>query len=203
MHVVSYFKDLHSKYIIVPADKAGNNIIFVCKYFYIKILMGELGIDSTDGNANGTYEAQHDTPDEVIEKNRETVEKEFKIKLTDDEEKLPQMYWIPEFHKKPYKARFIAGSSSCATTRLSRLITSCLELVKSHCISYCKTIYDRTGVNPMWIINNQLDVTQMIGRKQFQATSINYVGFFNTLYQHTARKIETSHSQTAGENIRG
>ena len=23
-HVVSYFKDLHSKYVIVPADKAGN-----------------------------------------------------------------------------------------------------------------------------------------------------------------------------------
>ena len=29
-HVVSYFKDLHSKLVIVPADKAGNNIIFVC-----------------------------------------------------------------------------------------------------------------------------------------------------------------------------
>ena len=41
-HLVSYFKDLHSKYVIVPADKAGNNIIFVCKYFYIKTLMDEL-----------------------------------------------------------------------------------------------------------------------------------------------------------------
>ena len=147
-HVVSYFKDVHSKYVIVPADKAGNNIIFVCKYFYIKTLMDELGIDST-GNANGTYEAQHDTPDEVIKKHSETREKEFKIKLTDEEEKLPQMYWIPKLHKKPYKARFIAGSSTCTTTRLSKLITSCLKLVKSHCISYCKTIYDGTGVNAM------------------------------------------------------
>ena len=131
-HVVSYFKDLHSKFVIVPADKAGNNIIFVCKYFYIKTLMDELGIDST-GNANGTYEAQHDTPDEVIKKHSETIKKEFKIKLTDEEEKLPQMYWIPKLHKRPYKARFIAGSSSCTTTRLSKLITSCLKLVKSHC----------------------------------------------------------------------
>ena len=124
--VVSYFKDLHSKYVIVTADKAGNNIIFVCKYFYIKTLMDELGIDST-GNANGTYEAQHDTPDEVIRKHSETIEKEFKIKLTDEEEKLPQIYWIPNLHKKPYKARFIAGSSSCTTTRLSKLITSFLN----------------------------------------------------------------------------
>ena len=83
------------------------------------------------------------------------MEKEFKIKLADEEEKLPQMYWIPKLHKKPYKARFIAGSSSW----LSKLITGCLKLVKSHCISYCKTIYDRTGVNAMWnITNNSLDL---------------------------------------------
>ena len=179
-HVVSYFKDLYSKYVIVPADKAGNNIIFVCKYFYIKTLMNELGIESTS-NANATYEAQYDTPDEVIKKHSETMEKEFKIKLTDEEEKLPQMYWIPKLHKKPYKARFIAGSSSYTTTRLFKLITSCFKLVKSHCISYCKTIYDRTGVYAMWIINNSLDVIQMIGRKQFQATSVT-TWDFSTLY---------------------
>ena len=101
--------------------------------------MDELGIDSTGNASNGTYEAQHDTPDEVIRKHRETAEMENKIKLTDEEEKLPQMYWIPKLHQKPCKARFIAGSSSCTTTRLSKLITSCLKLVKSHCISYCKT----------------------------------------------------------------
>ena len=116
--------------------------------------MDELGIDST-GNVNGTYEAQHDKPYEVIRKHREAaVEKEFKIKLTDEEERLPQMCWIPKLHKKPYKARFIAGFSSCTTTRLSKLITSCLKLYKSHCISNCKTIYDRTSVNAMWIINS-------------------------------------------------
>ena len=195
-HEVLYFKDIHIIYVIVPADKAGNNIIFVCKYYYIKTLMDELGIDST-GNANGTYEAQLDTPDEVIKKQSETMEKEFKIKLTDEEEKLPQMYWIPKLHKKPYKARFIAGSSSCTTTRLSKLITSCLKLVKSHCISYCKIIYDRNGVNAMWIINSSLDVIQI------SSYICNYVGFFNTLYQHTTRKVETSHSRTTGENERG
>ena len=34
------------KYVFVPADKAGNNNIFVCKQFYIKILMDELGTHS-------------------------------------------------------------------------------------------------------------------------------------------------------------
>ena len=36
--------------------------------------MDELGIDSTD-NANGTYETQHDTPDEIIKKHSETIER--------------------------------------------------------------------------------------------------------------------------------
>ena len=34
--------------VLVPADKAGNNIIFVCKQFYIKTLMNELGINWTE-----------------------------------------------------------------------------------------------------------------------------------------------------------
>ena len=35
------------------------------------------------------FEAQYDTPDEIIKKHSEATEKEFKIKLTDEEEKLP------------------------------------------------------------------------------------------------------------------
>ena len=78
----------------------------------------------------------------------------FNIKLQQKEKNLPQIYWIPKLHK----ARFIAGSRSCTTTRLSKLITECLKLVRSHCTAYCKTIRERTGVNSMWIINNSLDV---------------------------------------------
>ena len=35
------------------------------------------------------------------------------------------------FKKKPYKARFIANSSSCTTTELSELLTSCLTAIKT------------------------------------------------------------------------
>ena len=33
--------------------------------------------------------------------------------------------------KTPYNARFIANSSSCTTTELSKLLTSCLTAVKN------------------------------------------------------------------------
>ncbi len=55
-HVKAYLKELHDKYVLVPADKAGNNIIFVCKQFYIRTLMEELGLIS-GSTINSTYEA--------------------------------------------------------------------------------------------------------------------------------------------------
>ena len=46
---------------------------------------------------------------------------------------------------KTYTARFIANSSSCTTTELSKLLTSCLTAVKKHVIKYCEKVYERSG----------------------------------------------------------
>ena len=40
--VKAYLSDLHSKYVFVPADKAPNNIIIMCKRYYIETLIKEL-----------------------------------------------------------------------------------------------------------------------------------------------------------------
>ena len=90
---------------------------------------------------------------------------------------MPQIYWITKLHKTPYKARFIAGSSSCTTTRHSKLLTECLKQVCTHCTTYCKTIRVRTGVNCVWIINNSLDVIRALEEKQL-SKSCEYLGFF-------------------------
>ena len=45
-HIKAYLTELQSKYVLVPTDKAGNNIIFVCKDYYIHTLIEELGINS-------------------------------------------------------------------------------------------------------------------------------------------------------------
>ena len=59
--------------------------------------------------------------------------------------KLPTMYWLPKLHKRPYKTRFIANSSSCTTTELSKLLTSCLSAIKAKVIKYYETMYERSG----------------------------------------------------------
>jgi hypothetical protein len=45
---------LHDKYVIVPADKGPNNIVFVCKWHYIDCLIKKLGIDNRLGNPTYT-----------------------------------------------------------------------------------------------------------------------------------------------------
>ena len=56
------------------------------------------------------------------------------------------MYWLPKLHKRPYNARFIANSSSCTTTELSKLLTSCLTAIKAKVIKYCETVYERDSI---------------------------------------------------------
>ena len=60
---------------------------------------------------------------------RETAK--FAVSIKEKQDRLPTLYWLPKLHKRPYKARFIANSSSCTTTYLSKLLTSCLTAVKN------------------------------------------------------------------------
>ena len=48
------FSSLHGKYVFVPADKASNNIVFVCKSYYFEYLIKELGINNNT-SSNTTY----------------------------------------------------------------------------------------------------------------------------------------------------
>ena len=91
------------------------------------------------------------------------------------------MYWLPKLHKRPYKARFIAKSSSCTTTELSKLLTSCLTAVKNHVIRYCEKVYERSSKNLFWSIKNSGEVLNKLKSRGFRATSLSTYDF-STLY---------------------
>ena len=97
------------------------------------------------------------------------------------QDRLPTMYWLPKLHKTPYKARFIANSSSCTTTELSKLLTSCLTAVKNHVIRYCEKVYERSGKNLFWSIKNSGEVLNKLKSRGFRATSLSTYDF-STLY---------------------
>ena len=91
------------------------------------------------------------------------------------------MYWLPKLHKRPYKARFIAYSSSCTTTEISKLLTSCLTSFKVKVIKHCETVYERSGKNMFWPIKNSGEVLSKLQGICYQATSLSTYDF-STFY---------------------
>ena len=91
------------------------------------------------------------------------------------------MYWLPKLHKRPYKARFIANSSYCTTTELSKLLASWLTAIKAKNIKYCETVYERSGKNMFWPIKNSGEVLSKLKDIGYQATSLSTYDF-STLY---------------------
>ena len=55
----------------------------------------------------------------------------FGVFVDEDHSKLPTLYRLPKLYKRPYKSRFIAKSSSCTTSELSIILTSCLTTIKT------------------------------------------------------------------------
>ena len=94
----------------------------------------------------------------VLYSNFSDIVTKFAVGITESQEKLPTFYWLPKLHKRPYKARFIANSSSCTTTSLSKVLTSCLTAIKNHWIKYYEKTYEREGINNFWSIKNSTEI---------------------------------------------
>ena len=107
--------DLHNKYVFVPADKAPNKIIIICKRYYIETLIKELGLDNcSTPTGNLTYTSCQMSSEDIVN-THDTFMKSLGIELSEEDKRLPYLYWTPKLHKAPVKHRFIAGSSKCTT----------------------------------------------------------------------------------------
>ena len=148
--VAAELAEVHEKFFVVPADKASNNVVFVCKTHYINCLMEELGMSTMTGNP--TYNLTAMSKDEILKKKHHSVMLTFAITLPEEDTDLPKLYWIPKLHKNPYKQRYIAGSAKCSTKPLSQILTRILVAVKEGLQKYCDTAYARSGVNQMWTL---------------------------------------------------
>ena len=67
--VKAWLPDLHNKYVFVPADnyKAPNNIIIICKGYYIETLIKELGLDNcSTPTGNSTYTSYQMLSEDIV-----------------------------------------------------------------------------------------------------------------------------------------
>ena len=105
----------------------------------------------------------------------------FGVKAKEHKDRVPTLYWLPKLHKTPYKARFIANSSSCTTTELSKLLTSCLTAVKNMLSSIGKR-YMRDLVKTCFgLLKVSGEILVKLKARDFKATSLSTYDF-STLY---------------------
>ena len=203
MGVVSLVRDnldnLHDKYVLVPADKAANNVIVVCKKYYLDVIMRELSITNT-------YEKIHDNCVDVVSEHVNYL-MQSGIDVEDQHACLPSFYWLPKLHKTPYGNRFIAASNKCTTKQLSSLLASCFKTIITHFKQYCQGIYKNTGVNCFWIIENSKEVLDRLRTINETSIAKSFDSYdFATLYTnipHVALKKNIGELVQEAYRVRG
>ena len=133
--VVSYLNILQEQYVMCPIDKAANNIAYICKKYYVQVLIKELVLLSATSN---TYQQVNDTLHNILQQQNNTLDSVFRLKNNDEVFNcLPCIYWLPKMHKIPSGARFIIAGKKCINKQLSKHVTSAFKLCynQNRCIS--------------------------------------------------------------------
>ena len=132
-------QNVHERFVVTTADKAGNNIVFICKKIYHERAPGG------PNTGNSTYKVCPKSINDVVKSHVELY-KGFNMTVPDKFKCLPYFNWLLKLHKTPYGSRFIAASSRCTTTLVSKILTVCLGLVRKRQQVYYEAIYRNSGI---------------------------------------------------------
>ena len=82
-------QEFHRKYVLVPDDKAANNVVVVCWLNYINTLKQEF---------NGTKAYEEISTDEksVVNSHLNELPLKFPVGVKERQGKLPTIYWLPK-----------------------------------------------------------------------------------------------------------
>ena len=152
-------------------------MLLLCDDYYINTLKQELG-------STKTYERISTDERSIVNTHSIGSTAKFAVTIKEKQDRLPTLYWLPKLHKRSYKARFIANSSSCTTTVLSKLLTSCLTAVKKHWIRYYDTVYERDGINYFWSIKILMMFSINLNLKTFRLLNCLLMIFLHCILRY-------------------
>ena len=177
--VIASLAELHRKFVVVPIDKASNNVALICKRFYIQKLLNEVGVP---GNQSPTYELSEEDPENIVHNNALLCEK-FGITLEERLKALPFMYWLPKMHYNPPRARFIIASSTCSTKPLSKITSSIFKHIFNQVRNFHKKSYFYKNYNRFWVIENSAPVIEKMTQINAKRNAKDISTYdFSTLY---------------------
>ncbi|MCP4978369.1 MAG: hypothetical protein GY931_19660 [Maribacter sp.] len=180
---------LQKSFIIAPADKAGNNYIFVCKKYYLECLCKELGVKwlankwTVDGNA--VYKPVPCNKEDLL-KLHDLISGQFNASIDIRNKTLPMIFAVPKLHKNPYKFRYISGASKSSMRPLSILLNRILKHLKQHFRNYCNAAVF-AGSSMFWSIDSSLEALHHLRNKR-NVKKITTADF-STLYTCLPHKI--------------
>ena len=174
----------HKRFILIPIDKASNNIGIICKKFYVQLLNQELGITFNNGQltalGNDTYEPFTDSLPDLFQKHQTLTQRYCKNDLDEDNRVIPRLWLTLKCHKNPVKFRFISGARLCSTKQLSITLATALKMFRAHFLRYTTAIEQQRGYSFNWSVNNSDQV-----KRKLQSHTSNgklTIADFSTLY---------------------
>ena len=177
--VITYLNSLHQKYVLVPIDKAANNVAVICKKYYVEVILREIGVL---GGKSSTYSISKRCKAEIIDDNI-TFNKSLNLKNDEKDNTLPSMYWLPKLHKNPIKSRFIIASKFCSTKPLSQAVSKIFGFIYKQVESFHTKAKFLSNYNKFWVLQNVdpiLEKLKTINRRNGAKSISTYD--FSTLY---------------------
>ena len=167
----SALKSLKRNFVITVTDKAPQNYGFICKKFYVDKIYEILSCDET-----------YELTDYSVESIRDKLTLECKrlmSKSVDSDLDIPFIQLLPKFHKNPVDFRVIIASKRACTKPISKLVSNALKLIDKNIQKYCEAIFNNTGVQCYWVINNNKPILDCLDglSKAKSAKSINTFDF--------------------------
>lgn len=169
---------LHNHLVVVPLDKAANNVGFICRALYCKVLRNEI-------TSSSAYEL---VEDEIKQEEATLTAHGEYLRARDlaGAEKLPFLYALPKFHKNPTKFRFITAAVGCSTSKLSKVLSDCLNFILETLREKDNESILSTGVRRFFVVQTYEEISSFLAkwqRKKGPNPDVGlYTGDFSTMY---------------------
>ena len=166
---------LQNLYVMTPIDKASNNISFVCKKFYIQKILEEV-----DKN---TYEKIDRDPKVILDELADKSKNKYGLDVENSDMVFPKIHMIPKMHKNPVGFRYIIASRKTPLKKTAKTLTKILKIILQTHNAYCRKTELYTGINRMWICQNNASILQQLEKVSRRNGARNIDSFdFSTLY---------------------
>ena len=155
-------------------------------FFYVNKILKEVGLN---GTPSPTYSTAEHTKESIISNNKKFCQN-FDLKVTQDLESLPLMYWTPKLHKNPIGFRFIVASKACSTKPLTKVVSRIFKMIFAHVESFHNKSRFYSSFKKFWVVQNSFPILEKMDRINLKKNAKSLYTFdFSTLYTTIPHKL--------------